>query len=76
MLGKLEPFGKIPFFWTRNYNKAIQYVGHCTSYDETFVSGNVSEGKFIIYYIKDNKVMAAAGMGNFHGILTIQEAML
>ena len=25
MLGKLIPYGSVPFFWTRNYNKMIQY---------------------------------------------------
>jgi len=28
MLGKLVPYGSVPFFWTRNYNKSIQYCGN------------------------------------------------
>jgi len=27
MLGKLQPYGSLPFFWTRHYNKSLQYVG-------------------------------------------------
>jgi hypothetical protein len=61
MLGKLVPFGNTPFFWTRHYNKSLQFVGHCSSYDEVFVQGNVLENKFLAFYIKDNKVMAVAG---------------
>ena len=32
MLGKLAPFANIPFFWTRHYNKSIQYAGYATSF--------------------------------------------
>jgi NAD(P)H-nitrite reductase large subunit len=27
MLGKMVPFGNIPFYWTRHYNKTVQYIG-------------------------------------------------
>lgn len=34
MLGKMVPYGDIPFYWTRNYNKSVQYVGYASDYDE------------------------------------------
>lgn len=43
MLGKLVPFGDIPFFWTRNYNKTIQYVGSASNYDEIYTTGSVAD---------------------------------
>jgi hypothetical protein len=61
MLGKLMPYGNTPFFWTRHYNKSLQFVGHNSSYDEVFIQGNPLENKFLAYYIKDNKVIAVAG---------------
>lgn len=61
MLGKLIPFGNTPFFWTRHYNKSLQFVGDCSKYDEIFIQGDVFVNNFLAFYIKDNKVMAVAG---------------
>ncbi len=61
MLGKLVPYGNIPFFWTRHYNKGVQYVGNGSNFDETYVTGSIPDSKYVVYYIKNNKVLAAAG---------------
>lgn len=42
MLGKFIPYGNTPFFWTRHYNKSIQYVGHTIGYDEVIIHGDVA----------------------------------
>ena len=77
MLGKMVPYGRIPFFWTRHYNKSLQYVGFADpkTVDEVYVQGSLSENKFVAYYIKDNKVLAAAGQQNSGAILTLKQAL-
>jgi len=62
MLGKMIPYGNIPFFWTRFYNKALQYTGFAHAWDEVYIDGSLDELKFLAYYIKDDKVLAVAGM--------------
>ena len=57
MLGKMVPYGNIPFFWTNHYGKGMQYVGNAMSWDEIHIDGVARDNKFIAYYIKDNKVM-------------------
>lgn len=74
MLGKYLPYGNTPFFWTRHYGKSLQYVGHCTSYDEVIIHGDVGGHKFIAYYVKDNKIQAVSGMGTNVAVLTMFEA--
>jgi len=65
MLGKMIPYGKIPFFWTRNYNKNLLVVGHHNGFDEVHMTGSPYEKDFLAYYIKDGKVVsAAANLGN------------
>lgn len=75
MLGKMIPFGNVPFYWTRNYNKTVQYVGYAAEYDEVFVQGNVMENKFVAFYIKDDKILAVAGQQMAGNVLTYMEAM-
>ena len=75
MLGKMVPFGNVPFFWTRNYNKAVQYIGHASDYDEVYIQGDVMANKFLAFYIKNGKILAVAGQQMSHAILTYMEAM-
>ena len=75
MLGKMVPFGNVPFFWTRNYNKTVQYIGHASDFDEIYIQGDVSANKFLAFYIKKGKILAVAGQQMNHAILTYMEAM-
>ena len=61
MLGKMVPFGNIPFFWSRNYNKTVQYIGYAQDFDEVHIQGDVMANKFLAFYIKDGKILAIAG---------------
>ena len=64
MAGKNFEYKSIPFFWTRQAGLAINYVGHATEWDEIIIEGNVKEKNFMAYFVKENKVLAAAGSGN------------
>jgi apoptosis-inducing factor 3 len=76
MLGKLIPYGSIPFFWTRNYNKSLQFVGNAQGFTEIHVDGDVAANKFIAYYInKQDQVIAVAGQGKSSALLSLFEAL-
>ena len=74
MLGKFVPYGNTPFFWTRHYNKSLQYVGNGAGANEIFVDGDVKGQKFLAFYLKDNKVLAVSGMGRSGDMLTMFQA--
>ena len=76
MLGKVVPYGDIPFFWTRNYNKSLAYVGYGENFKEIHIEGDLAGRKFLAYYINDrDQVTAVAGMNNGPAVLTMFEAM-
>lgn len=77
MLGKMSPYGSIPFFWTRHYNKSLQYVGNgAVGYSEVHITGDVMANKFVAYFINDkDKIVAVAAQGNTNATLTMFEAM-
>ena len=75
MMGKMIPYGNIPFFWTRNYNKSIASVGYNYGYNEFFVDGDINSEKFLAYYAKDNKILAVTAMNRGQDLLFLQEAM-
>lgn len=76
MLGKMIPYSTIPYFWTRQYNKSLQYIGNGAGYKTIHIDGDVSANKFIAYYISENdQVLAAAGMNNAGRMLVLYEAL-
>lgn len=60
MLGKKQPFKNIPFFWTRNYEKSLCYIGHSENPDEVHYAGEVAKNNFAAYFIKGDKLEAVA----------------
>ena len=62
MLGQDVAYDAVPVFWTIQYMKRLDYVGHASGKDEIAVRGDLGEQKFIAYYLKDGIVKAAAGL--------------
>lgn len=75
MLGKMQPYGNIPFFWTRHYDKSIQVIGCATEFDDVFITGDLAGHKFLAYYFSKGRVVQVAAMGLSSDILTWMEAM-
>jgi hypothetical protein len=56
MLGNNVAYEYVPFFWTRQWDKSLQYTGYGTKWDEVFIDGNLKDLEFIAYYIYQDKV--------------------
>lgn len=63
MLGRDVRYDAVPFFWTIQYMKRLDYVGHAASWDSTVLHGDLGKPDFLAYYVKDGRVAAAAGLG-------------
>ena len=63
MLGQPTPYDAVPFFWTIQYMKRLDYVGHAEAWDRVVLHGDLGKPEFLAYYVKDGVVAAAAGLG-------------
>jgi NADPH-dependent 2,4-dienoyl-CoA reductase/sulfur reductase-like enzyme/nitrite reductase/ring-hydroxylating ferredoxin subunit len=61
MLGRAVPYDAVPVFWTIQYFKQLDYIGHASSWDEVVIHGDMEKPEFLAYYIKNGRVAAAAG---------------
>jgi apoptosis-inducing factor 3 len=61
MLGKAVPYDAVPVFWTIQYFKQLDYIGHATRWDRVVLHGDMQKPEFLAYYVKDGRVAAAAG---------------
>lgn len=60
MLGGREPYGAVPFFWTRQYDVVIDYLGHATSWDRIDQDGELSSRDVALRFYKGARAMAVA----------------
>jgi NADPH-dependent 2,4-dienoyl-CoA reductase/sulfur reductase-like enzyme len=75
MAGKNVAYSSVPFFWTRQFDSGLVYVGHATSWDEIIFLGDVSAQAFLAFYVKDGRVLAVAGMNHEREMAAIEGIM-
>jgi apoptosis-inducing factor 3 len=61
MAGKKVSYTSVPFFWTNQVDLYFRYVGYAKEWDDIIIQGDIASQNFIAYYVKNNKVYAAAG---------------
>ena len=75
MAGKPTAGASVPFFWTKQANLSIRYVGHTREWDEIIFDGDAASRNFVAFYIKNNTVRAAAGCKRDKQMAAILECM-
>ena len=73
MAGKDFTYDGVPFFWTRQFDVGLLYVGHTASWTEIIFHGNLSEHDFLAFYVQDDRVLAVAGMNRDREMAAIEE---
>lgn len=75
MLGRNVTFDAVPFFWTRQFDMGLLYVGHAGGWDEIIYRGDVAAQDFLAFYVKDNRVRAVAGMNRDREMAAAEELL-
>jgi 3-phenylpropionate/trans-cinnamate dioxygenase ferredoxin reductase component len=58
MLGGAEPYDRVPYFFSDQYDVGMEYAGHATEWDEVVFRGDVDAREFIAFWVKDGRVLA------------------
>ncbi|CAG2176443.1 unnamed protein product, partial [Oppiella nova] len=65
MLGKTSDLKSVPFFWSMLFGKGLRFAGNNEGFKEVIIDGEVSQFKFVAYYVDSaDKVVAVATMAN------------
>ncbi|HEU4961646.1 MAG TPA: FAD-dependent oxidoreductase [Sphingomonas sp.] len=63
ILGRRERFDTAPFFWTRQYDLGIDYVGHAERWDRAEVDGDPAAHDCAVGYWRGSERLAVATIG-------------
>jgi NADPH-dependent 2,4-dienoyl-CoA reductase/sulfur reductase-like enzyme/nitrite reductase/ring-hydroxylating ferredoxin subunit len=75
MLGEDRDFDALSFFWTDQFETTFQYVGHATDWDDVLIQGDLSQLRFLAYYVKGDHVLAALGCNQEMEMAMVAEMM-
>jgi 3-phenylpropionate/trans-cinnamate dioxygenase ferredoxin reductase subunit len=62
MLGQVEAYDRIPYFFSDQYETGMEYSGHATDWDEVDFRGDVAAREFIAFWLKDERLVAGMNM--------------
>jgi 3-phenylpropionate/trans-cinnamate dioxygenase ferredoxin reductase subunit len=58
IVGRLEPYDAVPWFWSNQYDLRLQTVGLSVGHDSTVLRGRPEERSFSVLYLLDGRVIA------------------
>jgi len=76
MMGSKEEYREVPFFWSKQHEMVLKYVGYSRIFDQISYYGEVESGKFVAGFYEKGFLRAAAGSGMDQEIIYIQKLMM
>ena len=64
IINKSLAYNQIPWFWSDQYDHKLQIVGLSGDHDKVTMRGDMSEAKFMLFYTKDEKLIAVDAVNN------------
>jgi NADPH-dependent 2,4-dienoyl-CoA reductase/sulfur reductase-like enzyme len=60
---RTAPYAPVPFFWSEQYDRRIQFLGRCGPHDEVkVVAGSVEERQFVALYGSGDRLRGVLGV--------------
>jgi NADPH-dependent 2,4-dienoyl-CoA reductase/sulfur reductase-like enzyme/nitrite reductase/ring-hydroxylating ferredoxin subunit len=75
MLGLRERYAAVPFFWSRQFDTSIDYVGHAESWDRIDQDGDPAAGDVVMKFRKGDRTVAVVTIGRDRESLEAELAM-
>ncbi|GAA3549678.1 NAD(P)/FAD-dependent oxidoreductase [Nocardioides daeguensis] len=71
MLGSDEPYTRLPYFFTDQYDLGMEYVGHVaggTGYDDLVVRGDLAARQASVLWLREDRVVAGLHLNDWDAI--------
>ena len=64
LIGKPKKYDQVPWFWSDQYEEKLQIVGLSEDHDEIVTRGSMTEGNFMLFYLKKGELIAINSVNN------------
>ncbi len=58
MLGHAEPYLRVPYFYSDQYDLAMEYSGYAPAWDRVVFRGDPASREFLAFWLQDGRVLA------------------
>ncbi|HET7026122.1 MAG TPA: FAD-dependent oxidoreductase [Candidatus Limnocylindrales bacterium] len=58
MLGMQEPYRRIPYFYSDQYDLSMEYAGYAPTFDRVAFRGDPASDAFVAFWLEDGRVVA------------------
>ncbi|MFI6603356.1 NAD(P)/FAD-dependent oxidoreductase [Nonomuraea sp. NPDC050536] len=62
LLGQATPYSAPHWFWSDQFDRNLQYAGHCETWDRLVIRGDPETYDFVAFYLREGRIEAAFGM--------------
>jgi len=73
MAGRPTTFDGVPFFWTRQFDTGLLYIGHASRWDDIIYAGDVAAQDFLAFYMSEGRALAVAGVNRDRDMAALEE---
>jgi 3-phenylpropionate/trans-cinnamate dioxygenase ferredoxin reductase component len=63
LLGGDEPYDPVPYFWSDQFGRTVQYVGHHAAADSQLVRGDPASGEWSVCWLDGERLVATLSAG-------------
>lgn len=75
LLGVLEPYRSIPWFWSDQADIKLQIAGLSTGYDQTVVRGNPDTDSFSVLYYRSGRLIAIDAVNQVSDFMAVRRCL-
>ena len=75
LLGAVQPYTAVPFFWSQHYDTVIAYVGHAEHWGRIDIQGSIADRDCVLAYRSGEKTLAVASIFRDIESLTAEQLM-
>jgi 3-phenylpropionate/trans-cinnamate dioxygenase ferredoxin reductase component len=75
MLGSPEPYDRIPYFFSDQYDVGMEYSGWAPAWDEVVIEGDVEANEFLAFWLREGRVVAGMNVNIWDVNERVQEVV-
>jgi 3-phenylpropionate/trans-cinnamate dioxygenase ferredoxin reductase subunit len=72
MLGRAEPFARLPYFFSDQYEVGMEYTGYAPAWDRVVFRGDPASREFIAFWLTADRVVAGMSVNTWNVMDQIQ----